>query len=275
MIAACSDNSVDDNEMNLLKDYFYEECITEQEWREINYFQHREPTREEHDKIINDIMNSIKSPAEKKELMNAVREVIESDGILKQEEKALLEMIENVTQKNQFPAINNIIQRIKILFEKKIEDTENEDRTVEFSKNPASPLLKSFLEGRNPGEIETIAAKIGLMIIVARSDMELSDKEIETIRRLIGELCSADDRVANDIFSRINKIPDNYFEIAYLSRIITDSTDINDRIALLSSLFRVARADGVYDEYEDKYLRIVSNSLFIPHSDFVAVKCSQ
>ena len=38
MILAYSDDSVDESELDLIKNHFYEDCLTESEWMEIDFY---------------------------------------------------------------------------------------------------------------------------------------------------------------------------------------------------------------------------------------------
>lgn len=60
--------------------------------------------------------------------------------------------------------------------------------------------------------------------------------------------------------------------MAYLSRIITDFTDETERLELLIELFKIARANQVYDDYENKYLKLIAQFLFISDVDFREVR---
>ena len=103
MIAAYADNSIDESEIDLIKSYVYENCLTEGEWREINFFQQVKPSKEEINKIIDDIVAEITSVKEKKKLLQAVKDIIEADDILKKEEKEIIEILE---KKLKIPSVS-------------------------------------------------------------------------------------------------------------------------------------------------------------------------
>ena len=68
------------------------------------------------------------------------------------------------------------------------------------------------------------------------------------------------------------EIPEVDLETAYFGTIIAESTDEERREEILISLFTIARADSVYDAYEDKYLKVISRHLLMDNSAFIAAK---
>jgi uncharacterized tellurite resistance protein B-like protein len=264
MIAAYSDNSVDENELNLIKDYIYEQCLTEQEWREVDYFGHVKPSVDEMNKIYEKIAEEVQSASDKKELLNAIKEVIATDEILKDEEKVIFETLEKKVKKINVSVIGNVIRRIKV---KTVHDSASE-----FVKNPIFPILKKYLADAESKKLEIVAAKLGLVLVLIHSDMEFHEKEKEAFKEIVKDMCDVNEEKTERFISEIISIPDDYFEISYLSRIMVDNTQKEERIELLATLFRIARADDRLDGYEDKYIRIISNSLLLDHKDFIAIK---
>ncbi len=272
MIMAYSDESVDENEINLIKDYAYECCLTEQEWREINLIKHTKPSKEEIHDLVKQLTKEVKSKSDKKEFLSAIREIAEADDIIKDGEKEILAIVESEINSSKISFFGNVLNNIKDkLVEEKSNITSRED-IEKYIKNPVELILRNRASFKDYGDIETIAAVLGLAIVMVHADMEFHEKEREALIAFVEKECSVSKDEAIEITDEIIEIPDTNFEIAYLGRIITDSTDDERRREIMSELFTITRADQVYDVYEDKYLKIIGKYLFIDHKTFIELK---
>jgi uncharacterized tellurite resistance protein B-like protein len=274
MITAYADNSIDQSEMDLIKSLVYENCLTEAEWREINLFKQVKPSKEEIHRMIEDLMTEINSVKARKKLLRAIKDIVEADDILREEEKEIIETLEEKLKFSPIPIFGDLINQIKTSLTRKKNQLNIEDESREYSMNPIAPYLKKLMNDERTTNIDLISAKLGLAIIIINSDMEFHEKERKAFEDLIRKECDITEDKARDVASELLNIPDTHFEIAYLSRIITDSTDVDERRDILANLFRIARADKVYSPYEDKYLKIISTYLLLSHKDFIAVKLS-
>lgn len=273
MILAHADDSIDPAEMDLIKSLIYENCITEEEWREINFFELHKASEEEVNEIIDALIAEIVSGKEKKKFLRAIRDIVEADDILKEEEKMIVEIFEKKLKSGSASVFGNIVNRIRNSLVQKKSDTIKDD-SREYSMNPIAPHLRRLMGSDRLPELELIAAKLGLAIIMIHSDMEFHEKERSAFEDMVCRECTIPKERAGDVASELLNIPDTHFDIAYLSRIIADSTDEAERREILTDLFRIARADRVYSPYEDKYLKIIGSYLFISDKEFIGIKIS-
>lgn len=273
MILAHADDSIDPAEMDLIKSLIYENCITEEEWREISFYGLHKASGEEVNEVIDALLAEIVSGKEKKKFLRAIRDIVEADDILQKEEKAIVDIFEKKLKSGSASIFGNVIKRIHSSLVRKKSDTIQDD-SREYSMNPIAPHLRELLGDDRLPELELIAAKLGLAIILIHSDMEFHEKERSAFEDMVCRACSIPKERAGDVASELLNIPDTHFDIAYLGRIVTDSTDEAERKELLTELFRIARADKVYSPYENKYLKIIGSYLFISDRDFMAIKMS-
>ena len=56
------------------------------------------------------------------------------------------------------------------------------------------------------------------------------------------------------------------------TRVINDNYSADDKLELLSCMWRVAYADGRLDKYEEHLIRQVAELTYIPHSDYIRCK---
>ncbi|MBN1500292.1 MAG: TerB family tellurite resistance protein [Spirochaetes bacterium] len=272
MIAAYADGSVDADELNLIKDYAFEQCLNEQEWAEISFFGQVKPSRDELIEIYRNILNEVKSSRQRKNILDAVRSVINADELISDEERIFLEILEKETGSFRIPPVSGIIKKLKDGYLEKTGGRQSDSSSIQYSMNPVLPLLKNIVISSKAGNDEVIAAKLGLAIVLINADMDFHEKEKDAFIVLIEKLCGINREKAEDLAVRILEIPDGNFEISHLTRILAESLSVEGRKDFLAELFKIARADQVYDVYEDKYLRIINNSLLLSHNDFISVK---
>lgn len=272
MIISYADETADDTEINLIKDFAFEQCLTEGEWREINVFSSVKPSKEEIDQILDNIINEIHSVSGRKEFLNAIKEIIDADEILKDEEKVILELVERKIKRSDIPVLGNLIGNINRKLKVIRDNITFEDKSKEYARNPVLPVLKRMIGENSLPYMEITAAKLGLAILMIHSDMEFHENEKKAFEDLVKKECNLKEEKAIEVASELLNISENYFEISYLARIINDSVGEEEKINILSFLFKIARADKVYNSYEDRYLKLISNYLLIPHNDFLALK---
>jgi uncharacterized tellurite resistance protein B-like protein len=272
MILAYADDSVNEMEINLIKDYFYESSTTEEEWREINFYSMNKPSEGEIQDILDNVLLQMHKLKDKSEFINALRDIINADGILKEQENEIMALLTPQINPASIYSFKNILHKINMRLNKKHSDMNPDLEAINYVKNPIAPIMYEILGGNINSDLEIASAKIGLALIVIHSDTNFDAKEKEALKQFIKVEFKLDDEKLNEVFSKLLQIPESYFEMAYLSRIITDATDETERLKLLIELFNIARANQVYDDYEDKYLRLIAQFLFISKGDFLTIK---
>ncbi|MEI6089040.1 MAG: TerB family tellurite resistance protein [bacterium] len=272
MILAYADDSVNEKEINLIKDYFYESSITEEEWREINFYSMNKPNQSEIQEIFDNVLTQIHKHKDKSEFINALKDTINADGILKDQEYEIMELLTTQISTKSIFSFKSILHTINKQLNKKHSDMNTDLEALDYVKNPIAPIMYELLGGNVLPNFEVASAKIGLAMIVIHSDTNFDAKEKEALKQFIKVEFKLDEEKLNEVFSKLLQIPESYFEMAYLSRIITAATDETERLKLLIELFNIARANQVYDDYEDMYLRLIAQFLFISNGDFLTIK---
>ena len=267
MILAYSDDSIDESELEVIKNHLYNDCITEAEWKEIDFYKIHKPSQEEIKQILESAMLKINSLKDREEFQKALVDIVNADSILKTEEKEILSFISNEMSTVNVIKFKNIFKKIAVNITK-----ESNSLSKDFVKNPVYPLIKTVLQNEKEETLSTLSAKLGLALIVIYSDMNFDEKEKILFKEMVKIETKLDDTTLNELLLKIYKIPEDNFEITYLCRVLTDNLSEEDRILVLKDLFKIARADNIYDPYEDKYLRIIAGFLFISDTIFFKLK---
>ncbi|MBP7901667.1 MAG: TerB family tellurite resistance protein [Spirochaetes bacterium] len=274
MILAYSDGSIDESEIDLIKDHFYEDCLTEAEWREISFYQIHKPSKEEIKSILDNILIQIKSNKEKEKFKNALLEIVNADSVFKNEEQEIISYVMNEIDSSGVSTLKNFVKKMISEVKKNKSIIKEDSSAKEYAANPVYPILQNKKPDLDHENLSVISAKLGLFLVIIYSDMNFDEKEKNLFKELVKRECNFDGELLNDFLSKIFEIPEEHFEIVYLCRVLTDYLNEEERINVLKDLFKIARANKIYDSYEEKDLRIIASSLFIDHSTFIKVKCS-
>jgi uncharacterized tellurite resistance protein B-like protein len=272
MILAYSDDSIQEDEIDVIKNHFYENCLTEEEWKEIDLYRLYKPSKEEIESILKNVLQQIESSKDKKEFSKALLEIVNADDVLKKEEQEIISFITKKTDSSSLFGLKNIYRKIVNNIKTNNKKIKDDMPAKEYVKNPIYPILKQYI---NTEKLDIISAKLGLALIVIHSDMNFDEQEKNIFKEMVKKECSLEDGKLNEVLTKIYNIPDDYFEIVYLCRFITDSLNEPERFFIMKDLFNVARANKVYDAYEDKYLKIIASALFISDKNFIKIKCNE
>ena len=269
MILAYSDDSIDETELDVIKNYLYNDCVTESEWKEIDFYKIHKPSKEEIKQILESALLKMDSLRDREEFKKALVEIVNADSVLKEEEKDILAFITKEMNSTAVFGFKNVFTKIV----KNIKSETNRGvLSKEFVNNPIYPFLKIVIPNENHEKLSVISARLGLALIIIYSDMNFDEKEKILFKEMVKKESNLNDQSLDELLSKIYKIPEDNFEITYLCRILTDNLSEDERINVVKDLFKIARADNVYDPYEDKYLRMIAGFLFISDTIFFKLK---
>ena len=115
-------------------------------------------------------------------------------------------------------------------------------------------------------------ATAALLLEVSYSDMTQNEFEIDAIQLAVGRAFGLDTAEANQLIDLAERealeAPGQY----EFTRLIKEHLDIEQKIRLVEMLWQVAYADGALDKYEEHVIRRISELLYVPHRDYIAVK---
>jgi uncharacterized tellurite resistance protein B-like protein len=115
-------------------------------------------------------------------------------------------------------------------------------------------------------------ATAALLLEVSYSDMTQNEFELDAIQLAVGRAFGLDAAEANELIDLAERealeAPGQY----EFTRLIKEHFSIEQKINLVEMLWRVAYADGALDKYEEHVIRRISELLYVPHRDYIAVK---
>ena len=111
-----------------------------------------------------------------------------------------------------------------------------------------------------------------LLVEVAFADKEFDEQEKVSLRTSLLETYKLEESAINEIILDAEKSIEESTSLYGYTRVVNDEFEYQDKLDLLSNLWKVALADGYLDKYEEHLLRKISDLIHISHSDYINIK---
>ncbi len=270
MAIARADGKIDPEEYELLQDYAFSNALNETEWREIQFFAHAKLSEEELDNMIAELQKEIRSRVEKEEFLQAIQDMVEADHIMADREREIFSQLKGKLQDVETSMLDNTVKTLGKALRNQKPSSLDENASM-YSLNPVAAILKQEIpyQGFNH---QIIGARLGLMLILIHSDEEVAGKEFQAFVELTAKQLGKSESECEDLARRLMQIPPTHFELAHLGRLLVEDLPEESRLEWLISLFRMAHADGIYHEEEDRQMRLISRFLLLSTRQFLEAR---
>lgn len=111
-----------------------------------------------------------------------------------------------------------------------------------------------------------------LMIEISLADDHIDERERDEIKKQMSAGFELDDSTIDELIEAAEKEVDHSVSLYEFTRLLNDKLPMEDRVAVVKNLWRIAYADNVLDKYEEYYIRKVADLLYVAHSDFIKSK---
>ena len=137
-------------------------------------------------------------------------------------------------------------------------------------------ILSSFSKREEADSEDKISslnqACSALLIEVAFADKIFEESEIIALKESLKEIYGLEDDVIDELINDAKKTVEESTSLYEYTRVVNDEFEYKDKLELLSSLWKLAFADGNLDKYEEHLIRKISDLIHISHSDFIQIK---
>ena len=139
-------------------------------------------------------------------------------------------------------------------------------------------FLDKLLGGKDaaaePGasEEQIHMACAALLLEVAEADYEEDPMEVDAVLHALKTELHLDQATVRSLLERARKETGGATDLFPYTHLLNKRCDREQKLAILTALWRVALADGVLHKYEDQLLRRVTELLHLDHADFIAAK---
>ena len=128
--------------------------------------------------------------------------------------------------------------------------------------------LKSAAPSIDPMPLAVTA----LLLEIARADHDIDDAERRTVIAAIARLCKLEAQNIDTLVATAAEAVDEAVSFYEFTHTVNERLDRTQKMQLLEMLWRVARADGRIDHYEEYYIRKLADLLHLSHADFIRAK---
>lgn len=111
-----------------------------------------------------------------------------------------------------------------------------------------------------------------LMIEVACIDNNFNQEEIDALSYVLRCEFDLNEEEVNQLINLAKSERDEASSLYPFTKTINDQFNIGQKYALITSMWRIAYADGNLDKYEESIIRRVADLIYLPHSDFIRAK---
>lgn len=281
--AAWVDGELAGEEINALKDLLFTiPDISGEEWKHLEIYMDAPVTAEEREELLARVLAGIRSKQDKALVIDTLGKLFQADGIISQEESALLQEIEETLSKAGTGIFGRMSRVLKTSVKKRSQTsraaTQRESRIDDFIMNTVYYQLESELSEKGieislpEQQIRKLCFAAGLLAKIAAIDAGISKDERDAIKSILSEQWGLPvqeaDLVAQISCHRVLKGLDYY----RTTRGFFDCTTHDERKEFLKCLFKIANASDMTSSKEIEEIRRISNSLKLPHKDFIEAK---
>lgn len=288
---AWSDGEVSNEEINSMKDLLYRlpaaglddgVQLSGREWARLEMYMEEPVGPEERARLVVELQNAIRSSADKRLVMDALRSLVEADGAVSTAEEETLAEIERALADVQTGILGGLERLLGGSMQQRREAVAGAPNRElffdDFLKNKVYYSLARHLHREDlqlslsEEEQRTLALIGGLMAKVAHSDREVSDAEFEKMAAIIGWYCDLNEEESAFVAEVAVESVHVTYDTLRMMRQLFDRTSEAERRQILTALFAVAAADGdiAHDEHEE--IRMMARGLKLTHKDFIDAK---
>ena len=111
-----------------------------------------------------------------------------------------------------------------------------------------------------------------LMLMVASADNNISNNEIEIIKKIITDFFKINEEISKEIISKSYNIIDEATDIYQIASFINKSFDKEKKIRLIYSTFKIAYSDKKFHYMERHLINQIANILNLHKKEIIEIK---
>jgi uncharacterized tellurite resistance protein B-like protein len=281
--AAWADGEVTNEEVNSLKDLlFHLPNLKARQWAELDMYIETPVGEAERQRLLDELETAIRSDDDKRLALEALNDMVSTDGEVTDEEKAVVQEIQQAVEEADTGLIGAFSRLVKGSVQRRSTAARNapnrEKYLHDFMNNKVYYGVRHRLD-MNEVELDLPEATLrklsmvgGLMGQVARTNDNVSHEELDVIVNALQADWHLDrDQAAFVASIAVDKTADMMDQYR-LAREFVDMCTHEELEAFLDVLFRVAAADGMVTRDEIEEIRMISRSLLLSHEQFINAK---
>jgi len=121
-------------------------------------------------------------------------------------------------------------------------------------------------------EQELAVATAVLLVEVARADFSEDEVELEAVAGLLESHLGLAQSEAENLVREARLEADHAASLQAFTRQLHEELSLEEKLAIVEMLWRVALADDTLDKHEDHLIRKVAGLLYISHRDLIRIR---
>lgn len=109
-----------------------------------------------------------------------------------------------------------------------------------------------------------------LLIEVMRSDHNIADVELDTIRDILAKSLALKENEVNELISLAEQQADKLTSYHPFTTLINKNFDMDEKTNIITNMWQVALSDCHLDKYEEHLIRKVAGLIYVPRDKLVA-----
>jgi len=267
--ASWADSRLSQAELNYVKALAKRFNLDDQGWLELEPHLEDPPSDTEVETFFKDLLSRIATRSGRDEVLSHIERILNADSQLTASEHDFLEQYTLILK--QASTVELLVGRMKGLFQRRspaaLVDLDEFMRNKVFFK-----LRRRIGTDEITPEMYRLCLLGGLMGIVAQSDGEIDDREVEEIRRLLRGRGRFDPEALEILLTIIEEESVRGLDRARLVAEYANNLGFEERVDLLDLLFAVAVANGSLTHAELEELRGISSGLSLSHRQYIDAK---
>ncbi len=121
-------------------------------------------------------------------------------------------------------------------------------------------------------ELQIQLATCAIFLEIANSDDDFSQIERSKVIEIMKKTFNISEENVNELIEHSEKLIQKSVSLYEFTEIIDKNFNRNQKYKIIENIWRIILADNVINQYEEYFVRKVSNNLNMPHSDLIAAK---
>ena len=137
-----------------------------------------------------------------------------------------------------------------------------------------SKIIGKKSEEENPaGKMESVAVAAAVFLLeIAHADSQVHHLEEKAVRKSLEAIFRKSGQEIDSILSLAHKAREESFDLYQFAKEINSHFELDEKILILESIWRVIYADGVLDKYEEALVRKIAKLMRLSHREMIQAK---
>ena len=285
---AWADGQISNEEINCLKDLLFrlrtstfDESMqfSAQEWARLDMYIETPVGDEERARLVADLQNALRSPADKQLVKDALQNMIEADGEVSQEERELVAQVQADIESVGVGGLQRLLGGAMKRRSDAVANAPNREAYFDdFIENKVYYAVAQRLHveptelGLTDDELRKLSLVGGLMAKIAQLDEQVTDAEFADMVAIFQDSWAVSHEAATFVVEvAVSAVDATYDTFRMMRELATGATE-DERRQVVEVLFAISAADGDMSIDETEEIRVIARGLNLTHKDFIDAK---